>query len=91
MSKIVVERDPPQRRLDQLGVARWPVWSHQAATFPWHYDETETSYMLAGEVVVTPSDGEPLQIRQGDLVTFPAGMSCTWEIRQAVRKHYRFG
>ena len=27
---------------------------------------------------------------KGDLVTFPAGMSCTWEIRRPVRKHYRF-
>jgi hypothetical protein len=26
-----------------------------------------------------------------DLVTFPAGMSCTWEIRTPVRKHYTFG
>ncbi|MFP3875020.1 MAG: cupin domain-containing protein, partial [Thiohalophilus sp.] len=26
----------------------------------------------------------------GDLVTFPAGMSCTWEIREPVKKHYDF-
>ena len=25
------------------------------------------------------------------LVTFPIGMSCTWQIRADVRKHYRFG
>ena len=27
----------------------------------------------------------------GDLVTFPQGMDCTWEIGKAVRKHYKFG
>ncbi|NET86216.1 MAG: cupin domain-containing protein, partial [Moorea sp. SIO1F2] len=27
----------------------------------------------------------------GDLVTFPAGMSCTWKILSNVRKHYQFG
>ena len=27
----------------------------------------------------------------GDLVTFPAGMSCTWEVHGAVKKHYTFG
>ncbi|HEY9650346.1 MAG TPA: cupin domain-containing protein, partial [Coleofasciculaceae cyanobacterium] len=48
-------------------------------------------YLLEGEVIVTPDDGEPVQFGKGDLVTFPAGMSCTWKILQDVRKHYRFG
>ncbi|MDX2216553.1 MAG: cupin domain-containing protein [Oculatellaceae cyanobacterium bins.114] len=39
---------------------------------------------------VTPQDGEPVQLGKGDLVTFPAGMSCTWTILQAVEKHYYF-
>ncbi|MBC6472999.1 MAG: cupin domain-containing protein [Hormoscilla sp. GM102CHS1] len=47
--------------------------------------------MLAGEVIVTPDGGEPVQFCQGDLVTFPAGMSCTWKILQDVKKHYQFG
>lgn len=91
MSDIVIERHPSAERLEQLAVTRWPVWSHQEASFPWHYDETETSYLLEGEVIVTPADGVPVRIGKGDLVTFAAGLSCTWEIRQAVRKHYRFG
>jgi uncharacterized cupin superfamily protein len=41
-------------------------------------------------VVVTPDGGEPVRMGAGDLVTFPAGMSCTWEVRAAVRKHYTF-
>jgi uncharacterized cupin superfamily protein len=27
---------------------------------------------------------------KGDLVTFPKGMSCVWEIHGDVKKHYRF-
>jgi hypothetical protein len=30
-------------------------------------------------------------LRKGDLVVFPAGLRCTWEIRSPVRKHYEFG
>jgi hypothetical protein len=26
----------------------------------------------------------------GDLVVFPAGMSCTWKVLVPVRKHYDF-
>jgi len=91
MTEIVIEHNPAQDRLVRLGVEHWPVWSHQAATFPWHYDVSETSFLLEGEVIVTPDGGEPVRIGKGDLVTFAAGLSCTWEIRQAVRKHYRFG
>ena len=50
----------------------------------------ETCYFLEGDVVVTPDGGEPVEVGVGDLVTFPEGMSCTWEVRVAVRKHYKF-
>ncbi|WP_287297190.1 cupin domain-containing protein, partial [Moorena sp. SIO2C4] len=46
--------------------------------------------LILDEVVVTPDGGEPVQIAKGDLVTFPAGMSCTWKIISNVRKHYQF-
>lgn len=87
---ITVERDPSENRLNQLGVSGWPIWSKEASRFPWTYDGMETCYLLAGEVIVTPEGGEPVKIGKGDLVTFPAGLSCTWDIRQAVRKHYSF-
>ena len=32
----------------------------------------------------------PQQFKRGDLITFPAGMSCTWEIHEDVEKHYDF-
>ncbi|MCK5655099.1 MAG: DUF861 domain-containing protein, partial [Candidatus Aureabacteria bacterium] len=28
---------------------------------------------------------------KGDLVTFPEGMDCNWDIKKAVSKHYNFG
>ena len=34
---------------------------------------------------------QPVKFRAGELVTFPAGMDCGWEIHQAIRKYYRFG
>jgi len=91
MSRIVVERGAAEERLEELGVRGWPVWTKEPSTFPWSYGEPETCFFLEGDVVVTPEGGEPVQVGKGDLVTFPAGMSCTWEVRAAVRKHYRFG
>ncbi|MDH5179379.1 MAG: cupin domain-containing protein [Gammaproteobacteria bacterium] len=90
MTSIKVEHNPDQQRLDELGVADWGIWEKEASVFPWTYDATETCYFLTGDVIVTPAGGVPVSMGKGDLVTFPAGMSCTWEIRQAVRKHYSF-
>ncbi len=91
MAAITVEHNPTDQRLAQLGAKGWPIWTKEISTFPWHYDEREICYLLEGDVVVTPKGGEPVRIQAGDLVTFPAGMDCTWEVRSPVRKHYNFG
>lgn len=91
VTKITIVHQPDQKQLQQLGVSNWPIWTKEVSEFPWTYDESETCYLLEGEVIVTPNNGEPVQFGQGDLVTFPAGMSCTWKILQAVKKHYSFG
>jgi uncharacterized cupin superfamily protein len=88
---IKVERNPSEDRLTDLGVKSWPIWEKEASEFPWHYADRETCYVLAGEVTVIPDGGEPVQIQEGDLVTFPQGMSCTWSVTRDIRKHYRFG
>lgn len=88
--KIRVERNPSSERLAALRVEDWPTWSKEVSIFPWSYDSTETCYFLEGEVIVTPDGGEPVQVGKGDLVTFPVGMACTWDIRRPVKKHYQF-
>lgn len=91
MSKITVEHAPSEARLKELGVSSWPTWSKEVSKFPWSYSEQEVAYVLEGEVVVTPNGGEPVSFGAGDLVTFPTGLSCTWEVKKPLRKHYRFG
>lgn len=91
MSGIRISKQAPEVELDKLGVRDWPTWSKEASVFPWHYDSSETCYFLAGEVIVTPEGGTPVSMGQGDLVTFPAGMSCTWKVLKPVKKHYNFG
>ncbi len=90
MANIELERNPARERLEEMGVFSWPIWEKEVSRFPWTYDADEVCYILEGEVTVTPDDGEPVTIRAGDLVRFPAGMSCTWDITQPIRKHYDF-
>jgi len=91
MGEIKIEHAPDKQVLEEKGVYDWPIWTHEEAVFPWTYDETETCFFLEGEVVVTPDRGEPVRMGRGDLVVFPKGVSCRWEIKKGVRKHYSFG
>jgi uncharacterized protein len=68
-----------------------PTWAKEVSVFDWSYDVSETCYVLAGEVTVTTADGETVSFGAGDLVTFPQGLRCTWDVRAPIRKHYRFG
>ncbi|MDO9281270.1 MAG: cupin domain-containing protein [Methylotenera sp.] len=90
MTKIIVEK-PTAEKLASLGVTRWPIWSKEVSQFPWSFGTQEIAYILEGEVTVTPNGGEPVSFTAGDLVTFSAGMSCTWHVKKALRKHYQLG
>ncbi len=91
MSDIQVIRQLARAEAEALGVFDWPVWSKEPSTFEWHYDTEERCYLVAGEVEVIPETGAAVVVGAGDFVTFPAGLSCTWQVRQTLKKHYSFG
>ena len=88
--EIKIEHQPSLAYLNKLDVFNWPIWEKEISTFLWTYNDQETCYFLAGNVIVTPNGGQAVKMGEGDLVTFPAGMSCTWEITSDVKKHYCF-
>ena len=88
---ILVASPCPESIIKELNIKGWPIWTCNPSSFDWTYDEKETCLLIEGEVTVTPEAGQPVKIIAGDLVTFPAGMNCRWEVHKAVRKHYRFG
>ena len=90
MSKITVHRNPSEEQLRELSVKEWSIWEKEVSNFPWTYDQEETCYFLEGDVTVFPEGGEPVQMGAGDMVIFPKGMDCTWDIKKPVKKHYRF-
>lgn len=66
-------------------------WGCPPSKFPWTYSSKETCYLLKGKVKVYPDgSNEAVEIGAGDLVEFPKGMSCTWDVSEEVDKHYNF-
>jgi uncharacterized cupin superfamily protein len=89
MSNIVVEHNPDPSRLESLGVSKWPTWTKEISVFPWVFPEQEIAYILEGECVITPEGGQAVTFGKGDLVTFPAGLKASWEVKQPLHKHYK--
>ena len=67
----------------------YPVWTCEPSQFPWTYSSTEQCLVIEGEVTVATESGE-VSFGPGDLVTFPAGLSCTWTVSKPVKKYYTF-
>ena len=76
--------------LEAKGVLSWPIWEKEVSRFDWHYDSTEECFLLEGKVVVETEDGDQVKFEKGDFVTFPKGLSCIWDIKVPVTKHYNF-
>ncbi|MFH1655971.1 MAG: cupin domain-containing protein [Candidatus Omnitrophota bacterium] len=95
MSEIRIEK-PDNAKLKQLGIpvspkniGDWSVWECDPSTFDWEYSDTEICYIYQGKVTVkTPS--VEVEIKSGDLVTFPKGLKCTWQVKERIRKVYTF-
>ncbi|XP_052151600.1 uncharacterized protein LOC127769980 [Oryza glaberrima] len=88
---ITVEKNPPEARLLQLGIKSWPKWGCPPGKFPLKFDARLTCYLLKGRVRASvKGTGRCVEFGAGDLVVFPKGLSCTWDVVVGIDKHYNF-
>ena len=90
MGKVSIKK-PTKEELERREVNNWSVWECEVKRFDWEDDEKEQFYVLEGKVKVVTHDGEEVECGKGDLVTFPQGVSCTWDVKEKIRKLYKFG
>lgn len=89
MPEIIVEKNLSEERLAKLGITSWNIWDCEVREFRLDFDqELERSYILEGEIVVTPDGGEPVTLVPGDYITFPVGLKSMWQVTKTLRKHY---
>ena len=87
MLSVPTKKKPTSKEVEEA--MKWTTWEKEESTFDWYYDSQETFYVLEGDVTVTWDNGK-ISFGTGDLVTFPAGMKCTWHVNKKIRKHYIF-
>ena len=86
--KDIVVRKPTEQ--EDRDCKAWPTWRCEPSTFDWAYTEKETWVLLEGKVTVTGGEAE-VSFGAGDLVIFPEGLDCVWDVTVPVRKHYKMG
>ncbi len=90
MPEIIIEKNLSEERLKELGVSSWNIWDCPVSEFRLDFDnKSERSYILEGEIVVTPDGGEPVTIVPGDYVIFPDGLTSIWTVTKTLKKHYQ--
>jgi uncharacterized cupin superfamily protein len=65
---------------------RMGVWQCSPGRWRRQVKQAEFSHFLEGDCTFTPDGGEPIVIRAGDAVYFPANSAGIWDIRSATRK-----
>jgi len=86
--KDVIVKKPSSE--EETTCQSWPLWQCEPSTFDWIYSEKETCLLIEGDVTVTDGTGS-VNFGPGDLVIFPEGLECNWNVRKAVKKYYNFG
>lgn len=62
---VQVVKAATEEELQSLGVRSWPTWGCEASKFPWTYGQSETCFLLKGQVTVTPDGGEAVSFGSG--------------------------
>ena len=89
MNNIIIKQ-LSNDEIENMGIINWPIWTSEVSEFPWKYDVEESCLILEGEVYVT-AGSESVEIKSGDFVIFPKGLSCGRKVTKPIRKHYKFG
>lgn len=88
MATILVKK-LPKSEVENRGIDAWPIWQKEISRFPWTYDSIEECLIIEGEFTIETDKGN-FDIKPGDFVTFPKGLSCVWDIKKPVKKYYNF-
>lgn len=64
------------------------IWECTPGKFIREVKQAESVTFLSGHCIFHPDNGDPIEIRGGDVLFFPENSTGTWEILETVRKAY---
>ena len=91
MLKVLIKSPCSASVIIKYGIKNWPIWEREPSNFSWNYNEKEICLIIEGEANIKTDSGKIYFIQSGDLVEFPEGFSCEWQIIKSIKKHFRLG
>ena len=64
------------------------IWECSPGKFVREVTKAEMVTFLSGHCIFHPENGDPVEIKGGDVLFFPENSTGTWEIFETVRKAY---
>ena len=89
--KVLIKSPCRASVIIKYGIKNWPIWECEPSNFSWNYNEKEICLIIEGEANIKTEEGVSYLIKSGDLVEFPKGLSCEWQIIKSIKKHFRLG
>ena len=75
--------------IDEIpGIDSMGIWECSPGRWQRTIMQEEFAHFIKGSARFIPDDGEPIDIRAGDSIWFPANSAGVWEITEDVRKVY---
>src|ERR1700743_1876150 len=73
---------------DAPGIDSMGIWECSPGRWQRTIMEEEFAHFVKGSARFVPTKGDPIEIRAGDTIWFPANSAGVWEIEEDVRKVY---
>lgn len=64
------------------------IWQCTPGKWSMTYEVWEYVHILEGFAIITPQDGDPVELHAGDSYIFRVGLGCTWDVKQTLLKEF---
>ena len=64
------------------------LWRCEPLTFEYEFPGDEIFHVLQGSLQIAISEGNTVQVQQGDIVAFKKGLKSVWTIRSPFKKFF---
>ena len=89
--KVIITATCGASTIIKYGIKSWPIWECEPNKFQYNFDDKEICLSIEGQATISTKNGDIPFIKAWDLVEFPAGINCEWEVTKSIKKHYRLG
>ena len=62
------------------------LWYVQPAKFRWLFFGNETFHVIEGRATITTDDGSTVEVKAGDILSFPMNTPSVWEVTEPLKK-----